>query len=97
MDELFEALTLIQTGKVQDFPVILYDSDYWRGLLDWLKGKMLAEGKISAADLDLLILADTPEQTREIIVRHTTEDAWRKERQQYEEGARSSTREIFER
>ena len=62
MDELFEALTLIQTGKVRNFPVVLFGSDYWSGLIDWLKGRMLAEGKIRAADLNLLIVTDSPEE-----------------------------------
>src|SRR6185503_14366235 len=57
MDELFEALTLIQTGKVQNFPVILFGSAYWQGLLDWLSTTMLAEGKIATADLELLIIS----------------------------------------
>ncbi len=53
LDELFEALTLTQTGKITEFPVILFDSDYWSGLVDWLRERMLAEGKISPDDLDL--------------------------------------------
>jgi hypothetical protein len=67
MDELFEALTLIQTGKVRDFPVILFGSAYWQGLLDWLRGTMLAEGKISAADLDLMVVTDSPEEAVRVI------------------------------
>lgn len=62
LDEFLESLTLIQTGKVRNFPVLLYGSDYWRGLLDWLQGRVLAEGKIAPADLDLFHLCDTPEQ-----------------------------------
>jgi uncharacterized protein (TIGR00730 family) len=62
MDELFESLTLIQTGKVRDFPVILFGGDYWDGLLGWLRERMLDEGKISPADLDLLMLTDSPEE-----------------------------------
>jgi uncharacterized protein (TIGR00730 family) len=61
MDELFEALTLIQTGKVRNFPVVLFGSEYWGGLLDWLKGTMLREGKIRANDLELLVVTDSPE------------------------------------
>jgi hypothetical protein len=67
MDELFEALTLIQTGKVRDFPVILFGSAYWQGLLDWLRATMLAEGKISAADLDLMVVTDSPEEAVRVI------------------------------
>ena len=67
MDELFEALTLIQTGKVRDFPVILFGSAYWQGLLDWLRGTMLAEGKISGPDLDLMVVTDSPEEAVRVI------------------------------
>lgn len=58
MDELFEALTLVQTGKVTRFPVVLMGSAYWRGLLDWLRDSMAAEGKIGPVDLDLICLTD---------------------------------------
>ncbi|ABP56182.1 TIGR00730 family Rossman fold protein [Salinispora tropica] len=58
MDELFESLTLVQTGKVTRFPVVLMGSDYWRGLLDWLRDTMAAEGKIGAIDLELICLTD---------------------------------------
>jgi uncharacterized protein (TIGR00730 family) len=68
IDELFEALTLIQTGKVRNFPVVLFGSDYWRGLLDWLENAMLAGNKISEADLNLLTLTDSPEHTRDLIL-----------------------------
>ena len=60
LDEFFESLTLIQTGKVLHFPVVLFDSDYWRPLLDWIKGRLLADGLISPEDLDLLELTDDP-------------------------------------
>jgi uncharacterized protein (TIGR00730 family) len=60
LDELFEALTLIQTGKVRHFPVVLYDSAYWRPLLDWVRGRLLADGMVSAEDLDLLEVTDSP-------------------------------------
>jgi uncharacterized protein (TIGR00730 family) len=58
VDELFEALTLIQTGKVFHFPVVLYDSDYWSELIDWIKGELLADRMISPEDLDLLCVTD---------------------------------------
>jgi uncharacterized protein (TIGR00730 family) len=67
MDELFEALTLIQTGKVHDFPVILFGRSYWQGLLDWLKVAMLTGGKISARDLDLLIVTDSPKEAVQLV------------------------------
>ena len=57
-DELFEALTLIQTRKVTTFPVVLVGSGYWRGLLDWLRARTVASGYLSAADLELLHLTD---------------------------------------
>ncbi len=62
LDELFEALTLIQTGKVHNFPLILYGSEYWRGLGDWLRDTMLAEQKIAPADLELITMCDTPDE-----------------------------------
>ncbi len=69
MDELFEALTLIQTGKVRNFPVVLFGKDYWQGLLDWLRGQMLKDGKVNPADLDLLIVTDSPEEAVDVVVR----------------------------
>ena len=57
-DELFESLTLIQTGKVLHFPVVLFDSDYWEELLGWIRGELLADGMISPEDLDLLYVTD---------------------------------------
>jgi uncharacterized protein (TIGR00730 family) len=58
LDELFEALTLVQTGRVTRFPVVLLGTSYWQGLLDWIETTMRSEGKISPADLDLLCLTD---------------------------------------
>ncbi|MFC8850622.1 MULTISPECIES: TIGR00730 family Rossman fold protein [unclassified Micromonospora] len=58
MDELFEALTLVQTGKVTRFPVVLMGTGYWRGLLDWLRDTMAADGKIGPVDLELICLTD---------------------------------------
>jgi uncharacterized protein (TIGR00730 family) len=57
-DELFESLTLIQTGKVLHFPVVLFDSDYWDELLTWIRGELLADRMISPEDLDLLYVTD---------------------------------------
>jgi uncharacterized protein (TIGR00730 family) len=68
MDELFEALTLIQTGKVRDFPVVLFGRSYWQGMLDWIRDAMLAEEKISAKDLELLVVTDSPEEAVTVIV-----------------------------
>jgi uncharacterized protein (TIGR00730 family) len=61
-DELFEALTLIQTGKVRNFPVILVDSDYWEELLTWVRDELLGDGMISPDDLDLLHVTDDPDE-----------------------------------
>jgi uncharacterized protein (TIGR00730 family) len=58
MDELFEALTLAQTGKVTSFPIVLFGSAYWGGLVDWLRDTMLADGKVGAADIDTLHVTD---------------------------------------
>jgi uncharacterized protein (TIGR00730 family) len=60
LDELFESLTLIQTGKILDFPVVLFDSSYWDGLLDWMRAKLLADGMISTDDIDTLFVTDDP-------------------------------------
>ena len=60
MDELFEALTLIQTGKVRNFPVVLVGRAYWEGMVDWIRDTRLAEGKVSPDDLDLLLLTEDP-------------------------------------
>ncbi|ASW57973.1 TIGR00730 family Rossman fold protein [Plantactinospora sp. KBS50] len=68
MDELFEALTLVQTGKVTRFPVVLMGTAYWRGLLDWLRDTMAADGKISQVDLELVCVTDSvPEAVRHIV------------------------------
>ena len=67
MDELFEALTLVQTRKVTSFPVILFGSDYWQGLLDWLRSAMLATEKIAPADLDLITVCDDVDEAVRLI------------------------------
>jgi len=66
MDELFEAVTLIQTKRIKAFPVILMGSDYWNGLLDWVRATMLSEGKIQPEDMELLQVMDDPDQ----VVKH---------------------------
>ena len=68
MDELFEALTLTQTGKITEFPVILFGSDYWGGLVDWLRERMLGEGNISPDDLQLFSVVDEPTEVRELLM-----------------------------
>ncbi|HYL56845.1 MAG TPA: LOG family protein, partial [Gemmatimonadales bacterium] len=67
MDELFEALTLIQTGKVKHFPVILFGETYWQGLADWLRDRVAGEGKIATTDLALFSITDSPREAVAII------------------------------
>ena len=67
IDELYEALTLIQTGKIQRFPVVLMGTDYWRDLVDWMEEKMLGEGMINPSDLQLLQLTDDPDQAVAVV------------------------------
>ena len=78
LDELFEALTLIQTRKIRFFPVVLVGTDYWSGLVDWLRDRMLADGNISPPDLELLHVTDSVEEAVAIctaaLERQWTED-----------------------
>jgi uncharacterized protein (TIGR00730 family) len=67
-DELFEALTLIQTKKIRNFPVVLFGSKYWAGLLDWLRAEVLPGGKISEHDLNIFHITDSPAEVVEIVV-----------------------------
>ena len=67
MDELFEVVTLIQTHRVRDFPVVLVGSDYWSGLLDWVRTRMLAEGKIAADDVEILQVSDDADEVASIV------------------------------
>jgi uncharacterized protein (TIGR00730 family) len=67
LDEMFESLTLIQTGKIVDFPVVLFDSSYWGELVDWLRARVLAEGMVSPDDLDLLAVTDEPAEVVSIV------------------------------
>ena len=68
LDELFEALTLVQTQKVTRFPIVLIGVDYWPGLLDWLRDTVLADGKVSEADLDMLTLTDDVDEAVAMMV-----------------------------
>ena len=70
LDELMEALTLIQTGKSRRIPLILMNAAYWQGLLDWFRERLVAEGMIAAEDLDLLQVIDAPEQVVDAIFKH---------------------------
>jgi uncharacterized protein (TIGR00730 family) len=69
LDELFEAVTLVTTGKITRFPIVLVGSEYWSGLLAWIKEKLLVEGKIHAEELDLIQVADTPDEVVRIITK----------------------------
>jgi uncharacterized protein (TIGR00730 family) len=67
LDELFEALTLVQTGKTRQMPIILVHAPFWRGLLGWMKETLAAEGMIDATDIDLLQVCDTPQEVVDAI------------------------------
>ena len=69
LDEFFEAITLIQTKRISRFPVILFDSKYWKPLLEWLKATVYSHGNISKEDMDLFVLADEPKQVAQVIKR----------------------------
>ncbi len=68
LDELFESLTLIETGKIFHFPVVLFDSGYWRDLLEWVRSRLLADGMISPADIELLHVTDDPAEAVELVL-----------------------------
>jgi len=70
MDELFEALTLAQTGKVTSFPIVLFGSAYWGGLVDWLRDTMLVDGKVGAADVDMLHVTDDIDEAIGYFIAH---------------------------
>jgi len=69
LDELFEALTLIQTKRIKSFPVLLINSQYWQGLIDWIKDTLIEEKAISESDLDIMTVVDTPEEAVKTIKR----------------------------
>jgi uncharacterized protein (TIGR00730 family) len=92
LDELFESLTLIQTGKVEHFPVVLYGTDYWEGMMRWIREKPLYEEKISPEDLDLLTVTSDIDEACEAITRHR-----RSRRQEVrEEASQEATREAVQ-
>jgi uncharacterized protein (TIGR00730 family) len=93
MDELFESLTLIQTGKLRNFPVILFGSAYWQGLIDWVQNTMLAEGYISPEDLKLFMITDSPEAARDMILKSMRQS---EARVQQEEASREATRKAYQ-
>jgi len=67
LDELFEAMTLIQTAKLVHFPIVMVDKTYWTGLVDWIKDRLLEEENISPEDMDIMHVVDTPEEAVDII------------------------------
>jgi uncharacterized protein (TIGR00730 family) len=71
LDELFEALTLVQTGKVTRFPIVLFGTDYWNGLVDWLREKVVAQGKASEKDLLLFHVTDDVEEAVALVTKET--------------------------
>jgi hypothetical protein len=77
LDELFEALTLIQTGKIQRFPVILFGSAYWSGLVDWMRDRLRQEGKIDPDDLNLLAVTDSTEECCRMLVECYQNESWK--------------------
>jgi len=75
LDELFEALTLVQTQKVTSFPIVLIGTAYWKGMFDWLRETVLAQGKINASDLDMMVLTDDVDEAVALMVA-AREDRW---------------------
>lgn len=76
LDELYESLTLMQTGKIDDFPVVLYDSEYWSEMIAWIRGDLLADGMIARGDVDLLHVSDDPDDAaRHILARYAAASA----------------------
>ena len=97
LDELFESLTLIQTVKVEHFPVVLYGKDYWEGLVQWIREKTLYEQKIAPEDLDLLTLTDDIDEVCERIVKSHHDREAREERAAEEAASRKAAEEAMKR
>jgi uncharacterized protein (TIGR00730 family) len=91
LDELFETMTLVQTGKIHNFPIVLVGRAYWSGLLEWFKEVMIPSGKISPADLDLIYLTDSPEEVRQYVVECLNST----HRRQTEQDSQEVTRQAF--
>ncbi|WIO73129.1 TIGR00730 family Rossman fold protein [Porticoccaceae bacterium LTM1] len=70
MDELYEALMLVQTGKVMPFPIVLVNSEFWQGLIDWMIDQMISRGCITERELQLITLVDNADQAAEVILKH---------------------------
>ena len=71
MDELCESLTLVQTGKIEDFPVVLFGSSYWKPFVDWVRGSMVREGCISKNDVGIYTVTDDPDEAVAIIIENS--------------------------
>ncbi len=91
LDELFEALTLIQTGKIRNFPLVLFGSRYWQGLIDWAENTLLPEGKIGPPDRKLLVVSDDPHEVVELIRRRRDETRWQQPQEEATEALREAT------
>ena len=76
LDELFEALTLVQTKKIHRFPIVLYGRAYWQGLIDWIKDTQLAQGMVSPEDMNLLIVSDSVDEIRDVMVNCYNNKCW---------------------
>lgn len=92
LDELFESLTLIQTGKIKNFPVVLFGSDFWGGLMRWMENQLVSEGKISPEDFDLIRILDDPVDVRDFIL---TAAQGADSQSKKEERARQNTRKVL--
>lgn len=75
MDELFEALTLVQTHKIRDFPIVLYGTEYWGGLVEWLRNTMAVHGKIAPQDMDLMLVTDDPQEVLSHLLANLPEES----------------------
>jgi len=81
LDEFFESLTLMQTNKIYPIPLILFGSDFWQGLIDWIKTTLIEYETISIEDLDLITITDDPHEVLEIMVRHRE---WKNQQRQHD-------------
>ena len=76
MDELYESLTLVQTGKIEHFPVVLFGSDYWEKLIEWMKSSMLKEKCISKKGLKIFTITDDPQEAADIVIKNAKEHGY---------------------
>jgi uncharacterized protein (TIGR00730 family) len=73
LDELFEALTLVQTDKIEHFPIVLYGASFWNGMVQWMREQLASSGCISPGDLDLFKIADNPAEAAQIVINNSRE------------------------